>query len=95
MSRKVENYKNEICEKCGEQAIDKFQGQYICADCLNPEMELSEDERISIIFRRKGVIYPETHNRGEPTVIKRAYREMRKKVPISDWNFWADIEKDI
>lgn len=92
--RKTNNI-GKICEECGGEAVDKFKGKYICADCLNPEIKTSEDEILSIIYRRRGVVYPETHDRGEPTIIKKAYREMRKKVPISDWNFWADIEKEV
>ena len=93
MSRKVENYKNEKCEKCGAQAVDRFRGQYICADCLNPDIVMDEEEIEAIVFRKRTVVYPETHKWGEPTEVKEAYKKLREKLPIKDWNFYADIER--
>lgn len=93
MSRIATKYQDEICEECGRQAVDKFRGEYICEKCLCSDLELTEQEKEDIIYKRRAELYPETHNWGEPTEVKKAYEKLRKKVPIKDWNFYADIER--
>ncbi|HEY0088216.1 MAG TPA: hypothetical protein VGB37_05195 [Candidatus Lokiarchaeia archaeon] len=90
--------KNIKCSKCGNLAIDHFQGEDLCENCLNPEMPKQRAEDFANIRSVLGLI----ENFGESLEgrSKENFVEINKKLTkkLGKYNFqetWAKEETKI